>query len=82
MEQARLENERRKEEREHELKIFGMMIGSINQSCQNLSSPASTFCSQPFANVQKQTNIGNSYGCDAQDVTRYNLDGDKTYVDL
>ena len=32
MEQARLENERRKEEREHELKIFGrpMMIGSIN----------------------------------------------------
>ena len=81
MEQARLENERRKEEREHELKIFSMMIGNMNQSGQNLSSPAS-FCSQPFANVQQQTNIGNSYGCDAERVTRYNLDGEKTYVDL
>ena len=81
IEQARLENERRKEEREHELKIFSMMISNINQSCQNSSIPASTF-SQPFANVQQQTNIGNSYGCDAQSLTRYNLDGDKTYVDL
>ena len=61
MEQARLENERRKEEREHELKIFSMMIGNMNQSSQNL---------------------GSSYGCDAERVTRYNLDGEKTYVDL
>ena len=60
MEQARLENERRKEEREHELKIFSMMISSINQSCQNSTTPTSTF-SQPFANVEQQTNIGNSY---------------------
>ena len=81
IEQARLENERRKEEREHELKIFSMMISSINQSCQNSTTPTSTF-SQPFANVEQQTNIGNSYGCDAQSLTRYNLDGDKTYVDL
>ena len=82
MEQAKLENERRKEEREHELKIFGMMMGNIHQPGQTLGSLASTLYSQSFANVQQQTNIGNSYGCDAESVTRYNLDGDKTYVDL
>ena len=58
-----------------------MMIGNMNQSGQNLSSPAS-FCSQPFANVQQQTNKGNSYGCDAERVTHFNLDGEKIHVDL
>ena len=31
MEQTKLENNRRKEKREHELKIFSMMMGNIHQ---------------------------------------------------
>ena len=52
LEQAKLETERRREEREHKLKIFSMLIGN-----QNHPSSSSSFSQPPSSNesfVQNQ----------------------------
>ena len=75
LEQAKLENERRREERAHELKIFGMLIG--NQSNPN---PSSSF-SQPPPN--NESSVQNQFSSnDIVNMFSNNLDGNRTYFPL
>ena len=78
MEQMHLENERRLHEREHELKMFSLLLGN-----QPIGSPSIMYA-QPYATVQQQV-FGNGWnssetpGCS---YVHYNDDEEKTYFKL
>jgi hypothetical protein len=84
MEQMHLENERRLHEREHELKMFSLLLG--NQTTQNTQpiGSLSIMYAQPYATVQQQV-FGNGWnnsetpGCS---YIHYNDDEEKTYFKL
>ena len=73
LEQAKLENERRREEREHELKIFSMLIGNQNH-------PSSSSFSQPPST--NESFVQNQYRNDVANMFSINLDGNRTYFPL
>ncbi|CAB4045696.1 Hypothetical predicted protein [Paramuricea clavata] len=85
MEQMHLENERRNQEREHELKMFSLLLG--NQTTQNTQPIGSTsiMYAQPYATVQQQV-FGN--GCNSSEtpgcsyINHNDDDEEKTYFKL
>ena len=74
MEQMRLENERRREEREHELKIFQLLMG--NQVAQPITVPSVTYAQQ-YGTVQQTIGstsfCSNSSYCDDEERTYFKL---------
>jgi hypothetical protein len=78
-EQMKLENQRRKEEREHEMRMLSMMLGNANQLNHATSSTTpSVLNSYPYASVQHQ-NIGS---VSSMSTSAYCVNEDKTYFKL
>ena len=82
MEQMHLENERRKQEREHELKMISLLLG--NQTTQPIGSQSMMYV-QPYGTVQQQFgNTCNSSETPGCSYINYNNDDEeeKTYFKL
>jgi hypothetical protein len=78
-EQMKLENQRRKEEREHEMRMLSMMLGNENQLNHATSSTTpSVLNAFPYASVQHQ-NIGS---VSSMSTSAYRVNEDKTYFKL
>lgn len=78
-EQMKLENQGRKEEREHEMRMFSMMLGNANQLNHATSSTTPSFLNAyPYASIQQQ-NIGS---VSSMNTSAYCVDEDKTYFKL
>ena len=78
-EQMKLENQQRKEEREHEMQMLCMMLGNTNQTNNSDISPIpSIFNAYPYASVQQQ-NFGN---ISSASTAAFAVNEDKTYFQL
>ena len=81
-EQMRLENQQRKEEREHEMKMLSIMFGNANQlnRAMNPTTPIpSVLNAYPYASIQQQ-NIGSVSSMNTEAYS--NVIEDKTFFQL
>ena len=82
LEQMRLENERRREEREHELKIFQLLMGKQVPVAQPLGFPPVAYAQHYGTGTVQQQAFGSTSSCGNGSFCDESDDNEKTYFKL